>query len=76
MRHLVIAPLIFFGALVAETMLDASLPSATAVRETRASDVPKKKQIKKQKKPNQPKQARRRDESLPPNLGPGIGLGL
>jgi hypothetical protein len=75
MRILTIGALIFFSALLAETMLEPGPLWATSVWEAQEVGARKKKQIKEGKKPNQQKQARQRDR-LPPKLGPGIGLGL
>ena len=76
MWSLAIVALIFFSALIAETMWEPTRISATSVRATQETDARKKKQATKEKKSNQQKQARQRNETLPPNLGPGIGLGL
>ena len=76
MRLPVIASLIFLGALGVETVLEGNLSTPTSVGETRVTAASKKKQIKKRKRPNQPKQTKQRDNPIPPNLGPGIGLGI
>jgi hypothetical protein len=76
MRSLTIGALLFFNALLAETMLEPSQPSTTSVREAHEAGVRKKNEIKKPKKTKQQGQARPRNATLPPNLGPGIGLGL
>ena len=74
MRLLTIVALIFFGAWFAETMLEPAPLWATSVREAPKADA-RKKETRKAKMLLQQKQARPR-ETLPPNLGPGVGLGL
>jgi len=80
MRSLAIAVLVFLSALAAEIMQEFGLPAATFMQETPVVqarvEARKKKQSDKEKKPNRSKQARQRSGTLPPNLGPGIGLGL
>jgi hypothetical protein len=77
MRSLTIAALIFFGTLLAETMLEPGpLWATSSVRGAPKASTEKKKEIKRAKKSKQQRQAHQRDESLPPNLGPGAGLGL
>jgi hypothetical protein len=80
MRELIIATLIFTSALVSKVFMDDGplhKPlTAEADAQARKSTEKAKLRAKTEQDKPRPRQVTKRNDPLPPNIGPGIGTGL